>query len=107
MATAQKRNLGAASVFLHKSFSQKSFSPVAWKFDGVVPSFASLGAAPYPQTKQIKRHDDTDDIPEAISAAEITRIQSEFLSESLAHDLITRAHKRKTRAEEEALLLMI
>lgn len=70
-------------------------------------ALASLGAAPYQRAK-IKRDDDEpDEIPESISAAEITRIQSEFLSGALAHDLITRARKRKARAEEEALLLIL
>lgn len=82
---------------------------VSWlQLDSNVPQlgFASLGGAP----ERLKRKpipEEADEITEAISAAEITRIRNEFLSESLAHDLITRARKRKSRAEEEALLLIL
>ena len=46
-------------------------------------------------------------VPEPIPESYVSRIRQEFLSESMAHDLITRARKRKSRAEEEALLLIL
>lgn len=66
---------------------------------------ASLGAAPYEirRTKPVAE----EEIEEPILPVDIDRIRREFLSESLAQDLIRRAKARKARADEEALLLMI
>ena len=46
-------------------------------------------------------------VPEPIPAEYISRIRNEFLSEAMAKDLINRAKQRKSRAEEEALLLIL
>lgn len=67
---------------------------------------ASLGSDSY-QERISKRSENDGLIEEALSDSTISRIQNEFLSESLAHDLITRARKRKARAEEEAILLIL
>lgn len=66
---------------------------------------ASLGAAPYQVRRQKVVVDD--EVEEPFLSVDVDRIRREFLSESLAQDLITRARVRKTRAEETALLLMI
>lgn len=48
------------------------------------------------------------DVPEEpIPESYVSRIRNEFLSESMTQDLIDRARKRKSRAEEEALLLIL
>jgi hypothetical protein len=71
-----------------------------------VPSLASLGGHPIKQKKKIL-HVQDEEIQEPIPESYVSRIRNEFLSEALADDLINRARKRKSRAEEEALLLMI
>lgn len=76
------------------------------EFDSSYQQFmASLGAAPY-QPKR-RRYENDEEVEEPILPGEINRIRNEFLSQSLADDLIRRAKTRKARAEEEALLLMI
>lgn len=67
---------------------------------------ASLGSSGKP-SKARKIAQANDGVSEPISLEFVSRIRNEFLSESLAHDLIRRARIRKSRAEEEALLLMI
>ena len=70
-------------------------------------ALASLGGAPERIKRKNKPDEDESEVVEALPTATISRIQNEFLSESLAQDLINRARKRKSRAEEEALLLIL
>lgn len=82
---------------------------VSWlAFDTNVstPAFASLGAATERQRRKPKP-DKEAEITEAIGAEAVSRLRNEFMAESLTQDVINRARKRKSRAEEEALLLMI
>lgn len=67
---------------------------------------ASLGSVAKPSRPR-KIDQANDEISEPIALDFVNRIRNEFLSESMAHDLIRRARIRKSRAEEEALLLMI
>lgn len=85
-----------------------SMSPVA--DSSVVPNLASLGGFSPSVAKNPVSHvepEEVEIVEEAIPEAYISRIRNEFLSEAMAKDLINRAKQRKSRAEEEALLLIL
>jgi hypothetical protein len=68
---------------------------------------ASLGGFSQAYKKPEELPEEVEIIQEAIPEAYISRIRNEFLSEALAKDLINRAKQRKSRAEEEALLIIL
>lgn len=92
------------SEFWSESFWNAEF----WGEDEAPQLLASLGGFA-PQVKQlpVKEEDEPEVVAEAIPDVDVTRISNEFLSAELAADLINRARKRKARAEEEALLLIL
>jgi hypothetical protein len=72
-----------------------------------VTNLASLGGFAPAYKKPEELPEEVEIVEEAIPEAYISRIRNEFLSEALAKDLINRAKQRKSRAEEEALLLIL
>lgn len=97
-------------MFLHSSFSAKSFSNRSWKLDLPIPGIASLGGFSTDRKSKVRRlDDDLEEIEEALDAGTVTRLRNEMLSASLAQDVIDRAKARakRMRSEEEALLLML
>ena len=71
------------------------------------PMFASLGWARPHDVQRKKQKKIVDAVTSPLPQETISRISDELLSSILADDVINRAKKRKTRAEEEAFLLMI
>ena len=101
-------------AWLKDSFKSVAWKLGAWKEEEEEPQIlASLGGFSPPAKKkpeEVKEElpDELPEIvPEPIPAEYISRIRNEFLSEAMANDLITRAKQRKSRAEEEALLLIL
>lgn len=85
-----------------------SFSASGELTNGETPQIiASLGgfAPAYKNPEELP--EEVEIVKEAIPEAYISRIRNEFLSEAMAKDLINRAKQRKSRAEEEALLLIL
>lgn len=68
---------------------------------------ASLGGIRNESKQKITRVRKDDEIASPLPESVISRIETELLAGVLADDVILRARKRKTRAEEEAFLLMI
>jgi len=101
-------------AWLKDSFKAAAWKLGAWKEEEEEPQLlASLGGFSPPAKK--KREEAKEElpeefpeiIPEPIPEAYVSRIRNELLSEAVANDLITRAKKRKSRAEEEALLILL
>lgn len=97
--------------WLKDSWKAIAWKKGAWKEEEEEPRIlASLGGfAPsaYKKPEEEKPEELPEIVPEPIPAEYISRIRNEFLSEAMAKDLINRAKQRKSRAEEEALLLIL
>ena len=74
--------------------------------ESVVFGFASLGGE-HKHKRVEEKAEAPNEIIEPLPVEYISRIRNEFLSEAMAKDLINRAKQRKSRAEEEALLLIL
>jgi hypothetical protein len=97
----------ALSTFRAALFAAKHFA--AQTLAGVQQYFASLGAwgGKDEQEKPRKKKETPQEIVEPLPVEVIARLREEMLSASLAADVVSRAKARRTRADEEALILMI
>jgi len=97
-------------AWLANSLRHSSWKDGSWEKEDETQILASLGGfAPSVVKKPVSHveHEEVEIVEEAIPEAYISRIRNEFLSEAMAKDLINRAKQRKSRAEEEALLLIL